>query len=47
MTFKILTLIMITLNVTAFRYKKAVMLSFIYNMFYVVVLFVYYIITNV
>lgn len=47
MIFKVLTLIMITLNVTAFRYKKAVMLSFIYSMIYIVVLFVYYILTNV
>lgn len=47
MTFKVLTLIMITLNIIAFRYKKAIMLSFVYDMVYVVVLFVYYIIRNV
>lgn len=47
MMFKVLTLIMVTLNITAFRYKKAIMLSFIYSMLYIVILFVYYILTNV
>lgn len=47
MMFKTLTLIMVILNIIAFRYKKAIMLSFIYDMVYVVVLFTYYIITNV
>lgn len=47
MMFKLSLLMFITLNIIAFRYKKAIMLSFIYDMIYVVVLFTYYIITNV